>query len=130
MKHSAPPFPPPNSPPPEPELGSVVTTRSMLTTESLVKLERLGRTRGVSADTMLDHLVNNCSALCGRIDPFSQHYQALTPKQKIVIQHLRSGNSVKEIATEMRISEQTVRTHVHRARGVLGCSDILSLRFH
>ena len=35
----------------------------------------------------------------------------------------------QEIAERLKVSEQTVRTHILRARTRLGCSDLLSLRY-
>jgi DNA-binding NarL/FixJ family response regulator len=57
----------------------------------------------------------------------NSHYD-LSSKQKVVLELLRKGLAVKEIAHEMKISEVTVRTHIQRIRVRLGCSDLLALR--
>ncbi|MEP2776831.1 MAG: helix-turn-helix transcriptional regulator [Luteolibacter sp.] len=52
----------------------------------------------------------------------------LSPKQRDVLVGLRRGLAVKELASELKVSEVTVRTHIIRIRQRLGCSDLLRLR--
>lgn len=52
----------------------------------------------------------------------------LSARQRAVLEALRRGFAVKEVADELKISEVTVRTHIQRIRTRLGCSDLLKLR--
>jgi DNA-binding NarL/FixJ family response regulator len=106
----------------------MAATAPSLGPKAWAKLETIAKARGVSAVEALHQLIDSAAG-CGRLDPSSPRYQALSSKQKRVLEHLKSGLSVKEIASEMQVSEQTIRTHIHRARNILGCTDILSLRF-
>lgn len=60
-----------------------------------------------------------------RITGFSE----ISGRRREIIEMLRAGRSVKEIATTLGLGEPTVRTHIYRLRKTLGCQDILSLRF-
>ena len=52
----------------------------------------------------------------------------LAPRQLAVLDCLRKGYAVGEIATRLGISETTVRTHIARLKDRLECHDILKLR--
>ena len=52
----------------------------------------------------------------------------LSARQRAVLEALRNGSAVKEIADDLKISEVTVRTHIQRIRARLGYSDLLRLR--
>jgi DNA-binding NarL/FixJ family response regulator len=52
----------------------------------------------------------------------------LSPRQISVLQGLRDGLAVKEIADKLNVGEATVRTHIIRIRERTGCLDILKLR--
>jgi DNA-binding NarL/FixJ family response regulator len=45
-----------------------------------------------------------------------------------VLQGLRDGLAVKEIADKLNVGEATVRTYIIRIRERTGCMDILKLR--
>lgn len=94
--------------------------------ETLAKLQQMAKARGVSIDELIHQLIAgepHCPV------PKKANFTSLTPKQAMVLAHLKSGLSVKETANKMGISEETVRTHILRARNRLDCSDLLSLRF-
>ncbi len=99
---------------------------SLLTPEIAAKLDNLAKARNQTADVTLSQLLDAEMRRLGCSDPSCL---ALTAKQQQVIQKLRGGLSVKEVAAAMNLSEQTVRTHILRARTRLGHSDLLSLRF-
>lgn len=52
----------------------------------------------------------------------------LTPRQLRVLENLREGYAVGEIAATLEISETTVRTHISRIKERLDCHDLLNLR--
>ena len=52
----------------------------------------------------------------------------LSPRQSAILQGLRDGLAIKEIAGKLAISEVTVRTHIVRIRERLNCPDLLKLR--
>lgn len=52
----------------------------------------------------------------------------LSPRQRTVLDGLRDGLAVKEIAHSLEVSEVTVRTHIIRIRQRLDCADLLKLR--
>lgn len=99
--------------------------KPLIRDDTLAKLQQLAKSRGVSIDEAIRQLIAqelHCPA------PREVSLAALTPKQALVLSHLKSGLSVKETANKMGVSEETVRTHILRARSRLDCSDLLSLR--
>jgi DNA-binding NarL/FixJ family response regulator len=94
--------------------------------DTLAKLQQLAKSRGISIDEVIRHLIAEAPR-----SPAAKEVSlaSLTPKQALVLSHLKSGLSVKETANKMGVSEETVRTHILRARTRLDCSDLLSLRF-
>ncbi len=100
--------------------------KPLILDDTLAKLQLLAKSRGISLDEAIRQLIAqepHCPA------PKEVNLASLTPKQSLVLAHLKSGLSVKEAANKMGVSEETVRTHILRARGRLDCSDLLSLRF-
>gem|GEM_PF-6434192 len=80
------------------------------------KLQNLADARGVSINEVIRQLIEGE----GHCPPHKEvNLAALTPKQALVLEHLKSGLSVKETANEMGVSEETVRTHILRARSRL-----------
>lgn len=59
---------------------------------------------------------------------FTEDLNDLSARQRAVLQALRKGLAVKEVADDLKISEVTVRTHIQRIRTRLGCPDLLKLR--
>ena len=49
--------------------------------------------------------------------------QALTARELAVLERIVAGRANKEIATDLDISEATVKTHVNNLLGKLGVSD-------
>jgi two-component system NarL family response regulator len=49
--------------------------------------------------------------------------QALTVREQDVLERIVAGRSNKEIASDLNISEATVKTHVNNLLGKLGVSD-------
>ncbi len=58
----------------------------------------------------------------------SEDLEEMSARQRAVLNGLRKGLAVKEIADDLKISEVTVRTHILRIRSRLGCPDLLKLR--
>jgi len=58
----------------------------------------------------------------------SEDLEDMSARQRAVLNGLRKGLAVKEIADDLKISEVTVRTHILRIRSRLGCPDLLKLR--
>jgi two-component system, NarL family, nitrate/nitrite response regulator NarL len=90
------------------------------------RLETFAKSRGVSIDEALDQLLE--SEAC-RIGGASGTACILTKKQQEIMDELKAGLSIKEIAVQRGVSEGTVRTHICRMRRLLGCSDLLKLRY-
>lgn len=91
------------------------------------KLETLACSRGISIDEALRQLID---AGTSHLPQRDVQLQTLSPKQTEVLKCLKAGLSVKEIASQLGVKEETVRTHIHRVRGILDCSDLLALRFN
>ena len=106
--------------------GEVKNLKPMIGSDTLAKLQQLAKLRGVSLDVAIRQLISEVSPIPA---PKEVSLASLTPKQALVLSHLKSGLSVKETANKMGVSEETVRTHILRARSRLDCSDLLSLRF-
>jgi DNA-binding NarL/FixJ family response regulator len=49
--------------------------------------------------------------------------EELTPREFDVLEQIVHGKSNREIATELRISETTVKTHINGLLGKLGATD-------
>jgi len=49
--------------------------------------------------------------------------QELTPRESDVLEHIVQGRSNKEIASELSVSEATVKTHINSLLGKLGVTD-------
>jgi DNA-binding NarL/FixJ family response regulator len=94
--------------------------------ESLARLEEFAKAQGLDMNEALRRLIEDETR---QLRPPVLPCQPLTPKQQEVLEDLKCGRSVKEIAERLGVSEQTIRTHILRARARLGCSDLLSLRY-
>jgi DNA-binding NarL/FixJ family response regulator len=93
--------------------------------------KRLATLKKCSIEEALAHIINNGikSIACElEEDPESGYPADLSPRQISVLQGLRDGLAVKEIADKLNIGEATVRTHIIRIRERTGCMDILKLR--
>lgn len=64
----------------------------------------------------------------GQSDISPEDLLDLSTRQRAVLDALRKGFAVKEIADHLKISEVTVRTHIQRIRTRLDCPDLLKLR--
>jgi DNA-binding CsgD family transcriptional regulator len=92
----------------------------------LLKLEELARSRDLTIDQIVEEFIEKESS---RQMLQESQTAALSPKQKLVLEHLRAGLSTKEIADALSVGEETVRTHILRIRARIDCPDLLSLRF-
>jgi DNA-binding NarL/FixJ family response regulator len=91
-------------------------------------LESLAKAKGVSTTVALHQLLEAGTRHLSPAD--APPTRPLSKKQVSVLESLQAGQSVKEIAVQLGVSEGTVRTHIHRIRSHLKHSDLLSLRFH
>ena len=91
----------------------------------LKRLGALAVERGVSMAETLRQLVD--AETC-QMEREASALGGLSPQQSVVLEGLKSGLSVKEIAASLGILEGTVRTHILRIRERLNCADLLSLR--
>jgi DNA-binding NarL/FixJ family response regulator len=93
----------------------------------LACVESLANARGVSANTALHQLLD---AGIRHLRPeHLPQFRKLSKKQVTVLEGLKAGHSVKEIAAQLGVLEGTVRTHIRRMRSHLNRSDLLSLRY-
>ncbi len=64
---------------------------------------------------------------CLRTEPFTiRHNLGLTRREQQLVHLIGGGLTNKEIATQLNLSEQTVKNHVHRMLRKLGASDRLT----
>jgi DNA-binding NarL/FixJ family response regulator len=54
----------------------------------------------------------------------------ISQQQRIVLDLLQQGKTVKEIAYQLKLGEATIRTHITRIKEKLNCSDLLNLRMN
>ena len=93
--------------------------------------KRLATLKKISIYEALAQIINNGIKSMGcelEEDPVSGHPLDLSPRQISVLQCLRDGLAVKEIAAKLDVGEATIRTHITRIRERIGCLDILKLR--
>ena len=93
--------------------------------------KRLATLKKCSISEALAQIINNGIKSIGcelEEDPVSGRPAYLSPRQIIVLQGLRDGLAVKEIADKLDVGEATIRTHITRIRERTGCIDILKLR--
>ena len=93
--------------------------------------QRLAALKKCSMEEALAQIIDHGIKSTGcelEADPVSDHPADLSPRQISVLQGLRAGLAVKEIADKLNVGEATVRTHIIRIRERTGCLDILKLR--
>jgi DNA-binding NarL/FixJ family response regulator len=93
--------------------------------------QRLATLKKCSIEEALAKIIDNGIKSIGcelEADPVSGYPADLSPRQISVLQGLRDGLAVKEIADKLNVGEATVRTHIIRIRERTGCLDILKLR--
>jgi DNA-binding NarL/FixJ family response regulator len=98
-----------------------------LEAHALARLESLAKAKDISTTVALHQLLEAGTRHLTVGDAPST--RSLTKKQAAVLKSLKAGLSVKEIAAQFGVSEGTIRTHIHRMRCHLNCSDLLSLRY-
>ncbi|SDC32756.1 two component transcriptional regulator, LuxR family [Melghirimyces thermohalophilus] len=57
-------------------------------------------------------------------------YHDLTPRERIILEHITHGQSNKEIAAELHITEKTVKTHITNILGKMGVQDRTQAAIH
>ncbi len=55
---------------------------------------------------------------------------SISQQQRIVLDLLQQGKTVKEIAYQLNLGEATIRTHIMRIKDKLNCNDLLHLRMN
>lgn len=98
-----------------------------LETNAFARLESFAATCGISVAEALHQLLEAGTRHFAREDP--PESRLLSKKQVTVLESLKAGHSVKEIAQQIGVSEGTVRTHIRRILSRLNRSDLLALRF-
>lgn len=51
----------------------------------------------------------------------------LTEQQKIIMQHIVTGDAQKEVAAKMNLSPNTIRNYLSNARKATGCQSTIEL---
>jgi DNA-binding NarL/FixJ family response regulator len=116
------------------ELGLVTqTTRQLHSTHCKLNLhaKKIATLKKCSIEDAFAHIIDHGIKSTDReLDaaPAPVHTSGLSPRQTSVLQGLRAGLAVKEIADKLNVGEATVRTHIIRIRERTGCLDILKLR--
>jgi DNA-binding NarL/FixJ family response regulator len=59
-----------------------------------------------------------------------QPLPSISQQQRIVLDLLQQGKTVKEIAYQLNLGEATIRTHITRIKDKLNCNDLLHLRMN
>ena len=93
--------------------------------------QRLAKSKRYSISEALAHIIESGirSTECEiETDRVTGRPADLSQRQIAVLQGLRDGLAVKEIAHKLNVGEATVRTHITRIRERTGCVDILKLR--
>lgn len=109
------------------ELPAMGDISCNLEADVIAKLEVLAEAWGVCTHEALAQLLVKISH-----PPRQQatpELQMLTNKQVAVLKCLKMGLSVKEIAGQLGVSENTIRTHIRRIRCQYDSADLLSLRY-
>lgn len=102
----------------------------LLKSESVPELmngfERISRGEQVFSNEILDRLNydNQTKSYAVRTQSF---FSGLTIRQIQVLRHLARGESVKEVAKEMRLSERAVESHKYRIMQKMGIHDRVML---
>lgn len=55
---------------------------------------------------------------------------SISQQQRVVLDLLQQGKTVKEIAYQLSLGEATIRTHITRIKDKLNCNDLLHLRMN
>lgn len=85
------------------------------------RVVRLADAKNCSLAEALAYVVaHGFEALERKLDHFqkSKEIDKLPPKQRLVLEGLREGLSVKELADKLKISEPTIRTHIIRSQNL------------
>lgn len=94
-----------------------------------LRIRLLSQKRGISENEVVNHALSiGLKTLESHLSVTDEDTLDLTARQRAVLEALRKGLAVKEVANHLEISEVTVRTHIIRIRSRLGCSDLLKLR--
>ena len=57
-------------------------------------------------------------------------YHDLTPRERVILEHITYGQSNMEIAAELHITEKTVKTHITNILGKMGVQDRTQAAIH
>lgn len=57
-------------------------------------------------------------------------YQIFTPRERVILKHITYGQSNKEIAAELYITEKTVKTHITSIFGKMEVQDRTQAAIH
>lgn len=107
-------------------------SRSQAVPKSLsIRISRIADLNGCSyEDALQDVISKGLREIDRKLAEFSgsEEFDELSQRQRDVLDGLRKGMAVKELADRLGVTEPTVRTHIYRLRQRLGCSDLLELR--
>jgi DNA-binding NarL/FixJ family response regulator len=92
--------------------------------ELRMAIEAIGRGEVFVSSRVSQHLV---SAMDGRSRPQDNALEALTPRQREILQLIAEGRSTKEIAFALKVSIKTVETHRAALMERLGIHDVAGL---
>lgn len=93
--------------------------------ELRLAIEAVGRGEVFVSSRVSQHLVAGLSG--NRVNPGSSELDALTPRQREILQLVAEGRSTKEIAFALTVSIKTVETHRAALMERLGIRDVAGL---
>ncbi len=100
--------------------------------QQAARLQALARHFGLKEKEMCELVMDaGLTAIESRLDQngYSQ-LAAISQQQRVVLDLLQQGKTVKEIAYQLSLAEPTIRTHITRIKEKLNCSDLLNLRMN
>lgn len=102
------------------------------TSEQQARIEALAKRFGMKAQEMSALVLDAGLAVMERKLLENNHHllPAISQQQRIVLDLLQQGKTVKEIAYQLNLGEATIRTHIVRIKEKLNCNDLLHLRMN
>ncbi|MBB6451400.1 DNA-binding NarL/FixJ family response regulator [Geomicrobium halophilum] len=80
--------------------------------------------------TLHSQVSNQLMTHVAKADEHDARFHALTPRERDILKHITYGQSNKEIAAELHITEKTVKTHITSILGKMEVQDRTQAAIH